>query len=155
AFWHFHVDFTTPANSTFTGPTTLTVASYSTGCGGGTCIPQAGTTQLLDSLGDRLMYRLAYPNFGDHASLVVDPWVTAGSSVGARWYEFRISGGNPTVFQQGTYAPDSTFRWMGSIAMDKIGDIALGYSDSSSTTNPSIRFTGRAAGDPAGTMTQA
>lgn len=155
AYWHFHVDFTTPANSTFTGPTNLTVASYSTACGGGTCIPQGGTTQRLDSLGDRIMYRLAYRNFVDHESLVVDHSVTAGSSTGARWYEFRISGGNPAVFQQGTYAPDSTYRWMGSIAMDHVGNIALGYSQSSSTTDPSIRFTGRAPGDPAGTMTQA
>ncbi len=154
-YWHFHVDFTTPANSTFTGPTALTVASYSTACGGGTCIPQGGTTQQLASLGDRIMYRLAYRNFGDHESLVTDHSVTAGSSTGVRWYEFRLSGGNPTVFQQGTYAPDSTFRWMGSIAMDHVSNIALGYSQSSSTTHPSIRFTGRAPGDPLGTMTQA
>ena len=91
-FWHFHVDFTTPANSTFTGPTDLTVASYSTACGGGTCIPQSGTTQQLDSLGDRIMYRLAYRNFGDHESLVTDQSVTAGSSTGMRWYEFRKIG---------------------------------------------------------------
>jgi Putative Ig domain len=154
-YWHFHVDWTTPANSTFTGPTDLTVASYSTACGGGTCIPQGGTTQQLDSLGDRIMYRLAYRNFGDHESLVTDQSVTAGSSTGVRWYEFRLSGGNPTVFQQGTYAPDSTFRWMGSIAMDHAGNIALGYSQSSASTHPSIRFTGRAPGDPLGTMTQA
>jgi hypothetical protein len=154
-FWHFHVDFANPANSTFTGPTDLTVASYSTACGGGTCIPQGGTNQQLDSLGDRIMYRLAYRNFGTHESLVTDQSVTAGSSVGVRWYEFRLSGGNPTVFQQGTYAPDSTFRWMGSIAMDHVGNIALGFSQSSSSTHPSIRFTGRAPGDPLGTMTQA
>src|SRR5260370_864286 len=138
----------TPANSTCTGPTALTVASYSTACGGGTCIPQGGTNQQLDSLGDRIMYRLAYRNFGDHESLVTDQSVTAGSSTGVRWYEFRMSGGNPAVFQQGTYAPDSTFRWMGSIAMDHDGNIALGYSHSSSTTHPSIRFTRRAPGDP-------
>ncbi|HEV2371979.1 MAG TPA: hypothetical protein VGS19_07415 [Streptosporangiaceae bacterium] len=154
-YWHFHVDFTTPANSTFTGPTDLSVASYSTACGGGTCIPQSGTSQQLDSLGDRIMYRLAYRNFGDHESLVTDQSVTAGSSTGVRWYEFRLSGGNPAVFQQGTYAPDSTFRWMGSIAMDHAGNIALGYSQSSASTHPSIRFTGRAPGDPLGTMTQA
>jgi hypothetical protein len=154
-YWHFHVDFGNPANSTFTGPSALTVASYSTACGGGTCIPQGGTTQQLDSLGDRVMYRLAYRNFGDHESLVLDQSVTAGSSTGMRWYEFRLSGGNPTVFQQGTYAPDSTFRWMGSIAMDHVGNIAMGYSDSSSSAHPGIRFTGRLAGDPLGTMTQA
>ena len=83
---------------------------------------------------DRLMYRLAYRNFGDHESLVVDHSVTAGSSVGIRWYELRNPNGNPTIFQQGTYAPDSAYRWMGSIAMDHAGNIALGYSVSSSTT---------------------
>ena len=157
-YWHFHVDWTTPANSSFTGPTSLTVASYTTACGtSGTCIPQAsgGGGQQLDSLSDRIMYRLAYRNYGDHESLVTDDSVTAGSSVGVRWYEFRLAGGNPSVFQQGTYSPDSTYRWMGSIAMDHGGDIALGYSQSSSSSNPSIRFTGRAPGDASGIMTQA
>ncbi|MEZ0064486.1 hypothetical protein ABIA32_000474 [Streptacidiphilus sp. MAP12-20] len=155
AYWKFHVDWATPANSTFTGPSTLTVAAYTTACGStGTCIPQGGTTQQLDSLSDRVMYRLAYRNYGDHESLVVNDSVTAGSSVGSRWYELRMSGGNPTVYQQGTYAPDSTYRWMGSMAQDKAGNIALGYSQSSASTNPSIRFTGRLAGDALGTMTQ-
>ncbi|MEV7027627.1 hypothetical protein AB0O00_36550, partial [Kitasatospora sp. NPDC093558] len=155
AYWKFHVDWATPANSTFTGPTSLTVASYTTACGtSGTCVPQGGTTQQLDSLSDRLMFRLAYRNYGDHESLVVNHSVTAGSSVGARWYEFRLSGGNPTVYQQGTYAPDATYRWMGSIAQDKAGNTALGYSQSSSSTHPSIRYTGRLAGDALGTMTQ-
>src|SRR5437868_2218035 len=144
AFWKFHVDWNTPSNSTFTGPTSLGVASYSEACSStGTCIPQAGTTQRLDSLGDRLMYRLAYRNFGDHESLVVNHSVTAGSGVGVRWYEIRNPNGTPTVYQQGTYAPDSTYRWMGSAAMDKNGDIGLGYSASSTTINPAIRYTGR------------
>jgi hypothetical protein len=155
AYWKFHVDWTTTANSTFTGPTSLTVASYTTACGSsGTCIPQSGTSQQLDSLSDRLMYRLAYRNFGDHESLVVNHAVTAGSSVGVRWYELRLSGGNPTVYQQGTYAPDSTYRWMGSIAQDKAGNTALGYSQSSSSVHPSIRYTGRLAGDTLDSMTQ-
>ncbi|WP_194294260.1 hypothetical protein [Streptomyces sp. RB17] len=155
AYWKFHVDWTTTSNSTFTGPSTLTVASYTTACGSsGTCIPQSGTSTQLDSLSDRLMFRLAYRNFGDHESLVVNHAVTAGSSVGVRWYELRMSGGNPTVYQQGTYAPDSTYRWMGSIAEDKVGNIALGYSQSSSSVHPSIRYTGRLAGDTLGTMTQ-
>jgi hypothetical protein len=148
----FHVDFATPANSTFTGPVTIPVSSFSEACGGGTCIPQAGTTQQLDSLGDRLMYRLAYRNFGDHESLVVNHSVTAGSSVGVRWYEIRSPNATPTLFQQGTYAPDSTFRWMGSVATDQAGDIAVGYSASSSTINPAIRYTGRVPGDPLGTL---
>jgi len=153
--WKFHVDWTTPANTTLTGPTTIPVASFSPACsGGGACIPQSGTSTKLDSLADRLMYRLAYRNFGDHESLVVNHSVTAGSSVGLRWYELRNPNGTPTVFQQGTFAPDSSYRWMGSIAMDHVGDIALGYSVSSSTLHPAIRYTGRLVGDPLGTMTQ-
>jgi hypothetical protein len=153
--WKFHVDWTTTSNTTLTGPTTIPVASFSPACsGGGTCIPQAGTTQKLDSLADRLMYRLAYRNFGDHESLVVDHSVVAGSSVGVRWYELRSPNGTPTVYQQGTYAPDATYRWMGSAAMDRNGDIALGYSVSSSSISPGIRYTARLASDPLGQMTQ-
>jgi hypothetical protein len=148
----FHVDFTTPANSTFTGPTAIPVAAFSEACGGGTCIPQPGTTQQLDSLGDRLMFRLAYRNYGDHESLVVNHSVVAGSSVGVRWYEIRSPNVTPTVFQQGTFSPDSQYRWMGSIAMDQSGDIAVGYSASSSSNFPAVRYTGRVPSDPAGTM---
>src|SRR5207253_1998526 len=117
-----------------------------------TCIPQPGTTQQLDSLGDRLMFRLAYRNFGDHESLVVNHSVTAGSSVGVRWYEIRSPNATPTVFQQGTFSPDSQYRWMGSIAMDQSGDIAVGYSASSSSNFPAVRYAGRVPSDPAGTM---
>jgi len=153
--WKFHVDWTTPANTALTGPTTIPVASFSPACsGGGACIPQSGTSVRLDSLADRLMYRLAYRNFGDHESLVVNHSVTAGSSVGVRWYELRNPSGTPTVFQQGTYAPDSSYRWMGSVAMDRVGNIALGYSISSSGLHPGIRYTGRLAGDTPGQMTQ-
>src|SRR5467141_4044967 len=148
----FHVDFTTPSNSTFTGPTVIPVAPFSQACGGGTCIPQPGTTQQLDSLGDRLMFRLAYRNFSDHESLVVNHSVTAGNSVGVRWYEIRSPNATPTVFQQGTFSPDSQYRWMGSIAMDQSGDIAVGYSASSSSNFPAVRYTGRVPSDPAGTM---
>jgi hypothetical protein len=154
ATWKFHVDWTTPANSTFSGPTNLTVASYAEACGGGTCIPQSGTSTQLDSLADRLMFRLGYRNFGDHESLVVTHAVTAGTSTGIRWYELRMSGGNPTVFQQGTYAPDAAYRWMSSAAMDGSGDIGLGYSVSSSTLHPAVRYTGRLVTDAAGTMPQ-
>ena len=148
----FHVDFTTPSNSTFTGPTTIPVASFSEACGGGTCIPQPGTTQQVDSLADRLMFRLAYRNFGDHEALVVNHAVTAGSSAGERWYEIRDPNGTPTVYQQGTFAPDSTFRWMGSIAMDQSDDIALGYSASSTSVYPAVRYTARVPSDPSGSM---
>ncbi len=147
--WKFHVDFTTPSNSTFTGPTTLSVASFSQLCGGGTCVPQPSTTNTLDSLGDRLMYRLAWRKFPDgHESLVV----THSISTGVRWYEVRNPNGTPTVFQQGTFAPTSATRWMGSIAMDQAGDIALGYSESSSTVHPSVFITGRVPSDALGSM---
>jgi fibronectin type 3 domain-containing protein len=150
--WRFHVDWGNTANTTLTGPTTIPVAAFSQACNGGTCIPQGGTTQTLDSLGDRLMYRLAYRNFGDHESIVANHSVTAGSSVGVRWYELRSLSSVPTVYQQGTYAPDSSYRWMGSIAMDKAGNIALGYSVSSASMYPAIRYTGRGPTDPLDTM---
>jgi Bacterial Ig-like domain (group 2) len=150
--WKFHADFAAPANSTF-AHTNISAPAFAAACsGGGTCIPQSGTSQKLDSLADRLMHRLAYRNFGDHESLVVNHAVTAGTSVGVRWYEIRGISGTPTVYQSGTYAPDSNYRWMGSIAMDKVGNIALGYSVSSSSIHPSISYTGRAPTDPLGTM---
>lgn len=157
--WKFHVDFATPANSTFTGPTTLAVAAFTAACsGGGTCIPQPNTTNQLDSLADRLMYRLAYRRFSDgHESLVVNHSVTVSGSrrksvTGVRWYEVRNPNGTPSVFQQGTFSPNSNSRWMGSIAMDKFGDVALGYSESSGTLFPSLAYTGRVPTDALGTM---
>jgi|KBSSwiStaDraftv2_1062776.scaffolds.fasta_scaffold79000_2 hypothetical protein len=149
--WRFTPNFVTPANATLTGPFSMPAASFSPACGGGTCIPQSGGSNL-DSLADRLMYRLAYRNFGDHESLVVNHSVTAGTSVGIRWYEIRSPQTTPTIFQQGTYAPDAAYRWMGSAAMDKSGNIAVGYSTSSSTSVPSIRYTGRQPSDPPGTL---
>jgi hypothetical protein len=142
----------TNGTGTITGPSNLPVAAFAAACNGGTCIPQLGTNQRLDSLADRLMYRLAYRNFGDHEALVVNHSVTVGTSVGVRWYEIRSPGTTPTVFQQGTFAPDATFRWMGSAAMDHVGNMAVGYSVSSTAINPGIRFTGRAPSDPLGTL---
>lgn len=150
--FQFHVDFAIPSNSTFTGPTSIPVASYSEACGGGTCIPQAGTSQQLDSLGDRLMFRNAYRNLNGTEYLVVNHSVSAGSGVGVRWYQITNPNGTPTVAQQGTFAPDSTDRWMGSIEMDSAGDIAMGYSASSSSIHPAVRYTGRVPSDPAGSM---
>src|ERR1043165_5875798 len=92
--WKMHVDFTTSTNSTLSGPTTLSAAAFSEACNGGTCIPQSGTTQTLDSLADRLMYRLAYRHFADgHEALVVNHSVNPGTTAksGIRWYELRIS----------------------------------------------------------------
>jgi hypothetical protein len=168
--WQFHVDWTTPANSWFgssstnASPTNIPVAKFTEACGEtvaelnyttGACIPQTGTTQKLDSYGDRLMYRLAYRNFGTYEALVVNHTVTLGtgsSQTGIRWYELQNPGTGFVVYQQGTYAPDSSYRWMGSIAMDHDGDIALGYSVSSASMSPSIRYTGRIPTDDLGTM---
>ena len=140
----FHVDFANPANSTFTGPAKLPVAEYAM-LGP---VAQPGT-QKLDSLGDRLMYRLAYRKFANgQEALVVNHSITTGD----RWYEVRDPNGTPTLFQQGTFSPDPSTRWMGSIASDHAGNIALGYSVSSSSVFPSIFFTGRMPSDPLGSM---
>src|SRR4051795_9365479 len=152
--WKFHVDWTTTANTSMTGPTSLTTAAFSPACGGGACIPQSGTTNKLDSLADRLMFRLAYRNFGDHESFVTSHAVTAGTSVGVRWYELRLASGNPTVFQQSTYAPDSSYRWMSSVAMDKLGDMGVGFSLSSASLHPGVHYTGRLASDALNQMSQ-
>lgn len=152
--WQFHVDWTTPANSSLTGPTKIGVSSFAPACGGGTCIKQPGTTNKLDSLADRMMFRLAYRNFGDHESLVASHSVTVSTYTGVRWYEIRSPGGTPTVYQQSTFAPNNSYRWMPSIAMDHIGDIALGYSVSNKAANiyPSVSYTGRTPSDAASTM---
>lgn len=154
--WRFHVDFASPGSSTFVGPTAIPVAAFTPACrNGGTCIPQSGTRQQLDSLSDRLMYRLAFRNFGDHQTLVVNHSVSTGKKkpAGIRWYELRSPGtGAFSIFQAGTFAPDAASRWMGSIAMDKAGNIAVGYSVSSSAMHPAIRYAVRTPGDPAGTL---
>jgi hypothetical protein len=156
--WKFHVDWTTPANSTFTGPTAIPVTAFNAACGGGTCVPQGGTNNQLDSLADRAMFRLAYRKFADgHDSLIVNHAVKVGttrknSSSATRWYEIRNAASTPTVYQQSTYAPDTDSRWMGSMAMDKQGNLAIGYSVSSSTRKPAIRYATRLAGDPLNTL---
>ncbi|HEX8230592.1 MAG TPA: S-layer homology domain-containing protein [Chloroflexia bacterium] len=122
------------------------------------CIPQPSPGVPLEAIADRLMYRLVYRNFETHESLVANHTVDAGSSrAGIRWYEIRDPNGvAPTVHQQNTYAPaDGLHRWMGSLAMDRLGNIALGYSVSStSTTYPSIRYTGRVFTDTLSTLPQ-
>ena len=95
------------------------------------------------------MYRLAYRNFGSHESLVVNHSVAVTGSGGVRWYEIQNPSGTPVVAQQSTYAPDSTYRWMGSIAMDQAGNLAVGYSKSSTSVFPSVAFAGR-LGDRSG-----
>ena len=107
------------------------------------------------------MYRLAYRNFGSYESMVVTHSVTVGATKGknrssgysgVRWYEILNPGGAVSLYQASTFAPDTTYRWMGSIAQDKQGNMALGYSASSSAIHPAIRFTGRLVADQLNTM---
>ncbi len=155
----FDVDFVTPANSTFLLNASIPVAEFSSDlCGlvSFNCFPQPGTATTLDPLREVVMFRAAYRNFTTHETLVLNHVtdVNAADRGGIRWYELRKSGANPwTLFQQGTHSPDASHRWMGSIAMDRQGNIALGYSVSDATSVfPSIRYAGRLVVDPAGTL---
>ena len=127
-------------------------------CVGRQCIPQPDTDVALDILSNRQRptWRLAYRNFGTYESLVTSQSVEARPGIaGMRWYELRRPGNQPIVYQQGTYAPaDDLNRWMGSIAQDKRGNMALGYSVSSETTYPGIRYTGRLRNDVPNQMPQ-
>jgi len=149
--FEFDVDWENTANSTFSLKNTLTPSAYSTNVDG---VPQPGTGTRLDDLVQMIMYRLQYRHFDTHASMVVNHTVAVSGRAAPRWYEFRKVGSSSwSIHQQGTYAPDNEERWMGSIAMNGNGDIALGYSVSSSSTYPGIRYTGRRADDPLGEMT--
>jgi len=150
----FHVDFANPGNSSFLG-TLLPVAAFSEICARATtlaCVPEPAPGEPVDGLSDRVMFRLAYRNFGDHESLVVDHTVAGGPLAAVRWYEIRNPSTAPFVYQQGTlFDPDTNF-WLGSIAMDKNGDMALGFSASSRSLFPSIYVAGRAPTDQLDTM---
>ena len=154
--FHFHVDFVTPSNSTFTLFGSPAAAGFTVLCSTTrSCVPQAGTTSRLDGIGDRLMFRLAYRNFGDHESVVGNYTVSTNSVAGVRWFELRnVTSGPVSVFQESTYQPDATWRWMGSAAMDQQGNIAVGYSASSGSIFPQIRYAGRLATDPLNTLAQ-
>ena len=170
--WKLHIDFTTPANSWFgrsssnSNPVDIPVAAFTEPCNAAdnrACIPEKGATkaQYVDSLGDRLMYQLQYRNINGTESL----WAThtvanspaQGQQTGIRWYQLDVTGGTiaTTPVQEATYKPsDGIFRWMPSIAVDKFGNMAVGYSVSSSTLFPGIRYAGRLSTDPANALTQ-
>jgi hypothetical protein len=158
--YEFRANFANPAASTFTGPSLLPTAPYDANlCFFSfilNCLPQPNTPQRLDALSDRLMYPLLYRNFGTHEALVANHTVNVGGEqAGVRWYELRKQGaGAWAIHQQGTHAPDQHNRWIGSLAMDRAGNVALGYNVASSTLFPSIRYTGRLASDPLGTLPQ-
>ncbi len=148
--WQFHVDWENPGSSTFTGPVARQVADFQYA----NLIPQKNTTQLLDSLGDRMMYSLQYRNLDGYEALYANHSVNSNGISGIRWYEIHDPGGTPVVYQQGTYLPDSNYRWMGSIAADQDGNIAVGYSVSSSDMYPAIRYAGRLVGETLNQLTQ-
>ncbi|GAB3435634.1 hypothetical protein NX773_22475 [Massilia solisilvae] len=149
------------ANATVNGPVTVPVAPFTIACPstyGGPCVRQPAPGEALDALGDRLMHRLAYRNFGNREVLVANhsvqqPGAPTDGPVGVRWYEIRNPASDSVaVYQQGTWAPDGLDRWMGSIAMDKMGNIALGYSASGTKTPPGVRYTGRLRSEPTGRL---
>ena len=160
--WKLNTDWSKPKPLSWASqaPTLLTVDNFSPACGDEDCILQKGTATTLGPLADRLMYRLAYRNFGDHESLVLTHTVTAGRTTGLRWYELRrnlvTQGSLPpaefTVLQQQTFAEDHLFGWLGSVAMDRAGNIVLVYNASSDSSHPSLHFTGRTPTDPLGVM---
>ena len=155
--WKMHVDWQRPANTTLIGPATVDVTPYRYLCGGQltNCVPQPGVERRLDAQGDKLMARLVYRQIGPRASLVAVHSVdTAAGGGGVRWYEFRLNAaGDPVLHQQGTYAPDGAYRWMASPAMDRMGNIAIGYSFGSATHFPGQRIAARLADDPKGELT--
>ena len=158
----FVPDFAVPANSTFDdgfGGGAFSFVGFNLGLdtlascndSGAACVPQLGTSNLLDTIGSRHMYRLVYRNFGTHDALLFTQSVdnVAGSTANLRWWEIRNPGANPpVVHQNSTFRPNADARWMGSAAFDKLGNIAIGYSASSSTINPAIRIAGRRRTDP-------
>ncbi len=156
--WAFTVNWTTPASSTFSKIHDIQVAEFDSALCGLTsfsCIPQPGTSVRLDPLREVVMWRLSYRNFGTRQVLVGNFATDVGSDrAGVRWFELRKTSANWTLFQEGTYAPGNISRWMGAIAMDRQGNMALGYNVGSSSTYPGLRYVGRLATDSAGTMPQ-
>ncbi len=155
--WRLHVDWADPAMTQLSGPEKIPVAPYHYLCDGqlSSCVPQPGTERRLDAQGDKLMARLVYRRIGGQQSVVAVHSVnTTEGGGGVRWYEFRLGdGGAVSLFQQGTFAPDSGYRWMASAAMDARGDIGIGYSFGGTPNYAGQRFAGRLAGDPKGELT--
>ncbi len=160
--FELHADFATPSNSTFTQVASLPVAEFDSAlcplAPNPSCLVEPAPGIPLDAIREVVMWRTQYRNFGAYQTLVgnfvVD--VDGTDHGGIRWFELRRTGlGAWSLFQEGTWAPDGANRWLGSLAMDRGGNLALGYSITSATVYPGIRYTGRRATDTAGTMTVA
>ena len=167
--WFFHVDFVTPSNSTLgTGPnhapnSTITVNAFVDAFTDTTSllVPQEGTTQGLDTLGDKIMTPVVYQNLSGTESLWADQTIILNYPNGptaVRWYQFVVTGGNfpATAAQQQdwTNGNDGLWRWMPSIAVDANGNTAIGYSVSSGSIFPNISYAGRFATDPPNNLAQ-
>lgn len=156
-FYKVHVDWNDPSKTSVSSPQKIAVAPYHYLCNGqlSSCVSQPGTDRRLDSQGDKLIQRLVYRNFGDHQSILAEHSVaTSAHGGGVRWYEFRLDKqGDPSLYQQGTYAPDGLYRWLGSMTMDRKGDIGIGYSFGGDPNYPGQRFAARLAKDPKGQLT--
>jgi PKD repeat protein len=147
--YELDVDWVTPANSSFNRTQQLSVASFDSNFGNNwTNIKQPGTTQELDAIPQVIMNPPQYRNFGTYETILCCHTVDVDNTdhAGIRWYELRrVSSGNWTIRQQGTYAPDSHSRWMGSIMLNGSNEIGLGYSISSTTVYPGIRYCGQSS----------
>lgn len=158
--WEVAIDWDAPGASTLTALPAIDVAEFdSTLCGLSSfyCMAMPGVAQgsssSLDPLREVVMHRLAYRRLGSDQVLVGNLVTDVGSNQGGvRWFELRGSGSAWSLHQEGTYAPDAVNRWMGAIAMDGVGNLLLGYNASSGSVHPSLRYTGREATDPLGTM---
>jgi len=155
--WKLQVDWTQPSRTALTGPRKTAVAPYRYLCGGQltSCVPQPRVDRRLDAQGDKLMARLVYRNVAGRESIVAVRSVdTVAGGGGVRWYEFRLDGqGDPHLHQQGTYASGGSYRWMASPAMDRRGNIGIGYSFGDADHFPGQRFAARLADDPKGELT--
>ena len=156
--WQFHVDWKDPSKTKIDGPTSIKVAPYAYLCGGQltNCVPQPGVERRLDSQGDKIMSRLVYRRIGNNESILATHSIaTAAGGGGVRWYEFRVNEKSRavSVHQQGTYLGDGNYRWMASGAIDKFGNIGIGYSFGGPKDFAGQRFSGRQPNDPLGQLT--
>ncbi|WP_305885110.1 pre-peptidase C-terminal domain-containing protein [Pleionea sp. CnH1-48] len=158
--WQFNANFSNTSSSSFTKVADIAVSEFDSHLCGLTsfnCFPQSGSSTTLDPLREVIMFRAQYRNFGSYETIVANfvTDVNGNDRGGIRWIELRRNnGGAWGLHQEGTYAPDTKNRWMGSIAMDKDGNIALAYSYGSSSDFAGLRYTGRLATDANGTMNQ-
>jgi hypothetical protein len=156
--WNFVTSWDDPAQSKLEGPFRIPVAPYRYLCDGQltNCVPQPGAERRLDAQGDKIMARLVYRRIGDREMIVgVHSVATSAGGGGVRWYEFGVGAGRAvTLVQQGTYAPDALYRWMASPAIDRFGNIGIGYSFGGGSHFAGQRFAARMAGDPPGQLTR-